>query len=235
MSATEGADRQESGGLGRRVAATAVLLLSLVGLAVPGAVAWWGARTGANASDTEEVGVNRLGAATLDIEIGRDEAVLGARNLAPGDVVPGEIEIVNAGDLPLLYSVSVVTDGGSLGRWLLLDAWFTRGSCTAAPGPDDDVTLSGGPLAATTLQLTGDPATGPDDGDRRLAPGQGERLCLRAVLPLDAPNEAQGTDLGLDVVVDAEHDVAATDDVEDGEGDDGDLQPRRGSQEGEVG
>ena len=65
-------------------------------------------------------------------------------------------------------------------------------------------------LSEPSKVLVGDPATGVQPGDRGLAPGTQELLCLQATLPLDAPNLLQGASLTFDLVIDAEHDLEAS-------------------------
>ena len=118
----------------RRVAASLAVLAATVGVAVPAVVALRAVGSGANVSDAESIGLNRLGAATLDIEIGSEAAPMVAENLAPGDVVTGEVEVINAGDLPLRYAVTASSDGGDLGGWLRFDLWATDTACASGPG-----------------------------------------------------------------------------------------------------
>ena len=193
----------------RRVAASLAVLAATAGVAVPAVVAFRAVRSGANVSDAESVGLNRLGAATLDIEIGSEAAPMVAENLAPGDVVTGEVEVINAGDLPLRYAVTASSGGGELGGWLRFDLWATDVGCVS--GPEADALIDQGiALTEPSVALVGDPATGAQPGDRGLAPATRELLCLRATLPLDAPNTLQGASLTFDLVVDAEHDLEAS-------------------------
>lgn len=193
----------------RRITASLAVLAMTIGVAVPAVVAFRAMSSGANVSDAESIGLNRLGAATLDVEIGSEAAPMVAENLAPGDVVTGEVEVINAGDLPLRYAVTASTDGGDLRDWLRFDLWATDVPCASGPGA---AALIGQSIALTdpTMVLVGDPATGGQPGDRGLAPGTRELLCLRATLPLDAPNTLQGASLTFDLVVDAEHDLEAS-------------------------
>jgi hypothetical protein len=199
----------------RRMAVTVVLaLLALVAVAVPGAIALRATTSGANAAGVSEIGTNRLGAATLDIELGSDEATLTATNMAPGDTVSGRLDMTNAGTLPLIYAISATTDGGVLGAWLRFDVW-PADDCDVPPAVDS-LLVTGLLLDAPRVAVLGDPATGRQVGDRLLAPDAAETICLRATLPPDAGNDTQGTSLVFDLIIDAEHDIAASEAGDDG-------------------
>ena len=62
------------------------LPIALLAVALPVGLLTWARTSGADFAESEDVGVNRLGSATLDVEVGPSRAALGARNMAPGDV-----------------------------------------------------------------------------------------------------------------------------------------------------
>lgn len=202
------------GNRGRMVITAVLALLALVAVAVPGAIALRATTSGANAAGVSEIGTNRLGAATLDIELGSSEATLTATNIAPGDTVSGRLDLTNAGTLPLIYAVSATTDGGALGAWLRFDVW-PADDCDVAPAVDS-ILVAGLMLDAPRVAVLGDPSTGRQAGDRSLAPGAAETICLRATLPPAAGNDAQGASLLFDLIIDAEHDIAASEAGGDG-------------------
>ncbi len=201
----------------RRLALAMVVgLVAVVGIAVPAVVALVAGRSSANFADTEVLDANRLGAAVLDLELtvvpvdGTEEeavgptggeagdAVFSATNLAPGDSVSGQLELVNVGDLPFRAGLSVVGDGGILARWLRFEAWVGSGTCRPdQPGPRlaTDVAVGTAPV------VLADPATG---GVAVLEPGRSMVLCLGAHLPLETPNEAQGQHLDVTLIVPVE-------------------------------
>lgn len=199
---------------GRMVITVVLALLALVAVAVPGAIALRATTSGANAAGVSEIGTNRLGAATLDIELGSAEATLTATNLAPGDTVSGRLDLTNAGTLPLIYAISATTDGGVLGAWLRFDVW-PADDCDVPPVMDS-VLVAGLLLDAPRVAVLGDPSTGRQAGDRSLAPDAAETICLRATLPPDAGNDTQGTSLVFDLIIDAEHDIATSEAGDDG-------------------
>jgi hypothetical protein len=181
-------------------------VLLLVGAPV---LLWWvTARSSASFADTEILDENHLGAATLDIELGRDDAGFEARNLAPGDRVSGHLELVNAGSLPLEFGVTAQASSGVLRDWIVLSMWEATSICKA----DDIPAGTAGPVLATdkpivegTVRLA-DPLVDPAPA-LRLAPGEDTTVCLGATLSLDAPNEVQGQQLAIDLIVDATHDL----------------------------
>jgi hypothetical protein len=198
----------------RRLPLIAAALIVVIAVAVPIGLIANAALSGANASDAELIGLNRLGAATLDIEVGAEggaagstDAALRAENLAPGDRATGKIELRNAGSLPLRYSLRVVTDGDPLAQWLVFDLLSTSSGCDAGVDAATEVIRTGIVLATEDVVLVGDPSTGFQPGDRRLAPDATEVICIGATLPIATPNDAQGRALAFDLIVDAEHDL----------------------------
>lgn len=189
----------------RRVILSLALLAVLI-VGIPLMIWLASANSSASFSDAEVMNDNRLGASTLDIEVGSAEAVFDARNLAPGDTVSGHLDVANVGTLPLTLSVSATSSDGVLADWLLFSVWTVEGSCL----PDDLATDRGQPLAVD-LRISGSGTGSLGSGEPiRLAPGEGLVLCLGAALPLEAGNEVQGQQLGVNLVLDAVHDLEAT-------------------------
>ncbi len=200
-------------GARRRVLAALVVAAGLVALAGPVAVLTGAARGRAEPSgDPFGAGLGadgRLAAATLDVEAGQRTAPVTVRALAPGDRATGSIEIVNAGDLPLHYTLMLSPSGAPVERWLRWDLWLAPppgcgGAAPPAADPDRlvaDVVLDG----VDETALFGRPAPGFDPGDRVLAVGQRELLCLAVTLPLDAPDAVQGAAVTPRFTAVAEH------------------------------
>ncbi len=190
-------------------------LAALAGLALPTIVILGGQTSSASFADSEVLSANQLGAAVLDIEIdagtsdaaevARREALFTATNLAPGDRVSGHLEMTNAGDLPLRYGLAAVSESGRLGQWLRFEVWAGTGTCTPdqpAPRVIEDVQVGSEPVDLVELLRT--------DEANVLQPGASFLWCIGAVLPLDAPNEAQGQQLDLTMLVIAEHLIEET-------------------------
>lgn len=190
----------------RRVAAVLVALVALAVAVLPLGLWLFSARSSATFSDTEILEDNRLGAATLDIEVGSDGAVFDARNLAPGDLASGHLEVTNVGSLPLTLSISATSSGGPLTDWLRFSAWTAPEQCR----PDDIVSGRATVLASDfAISSTGTGALTTPDGPLRLATGDTVVLCLGAALPLDAGNDVQGQTLSINLILDALHDLEA--------------------------
>ena len=186
-----------------------VLVLALLATVVPVGLWWVAAGSSASFSDAEVLADNRLGAATVDLEVGQSEAVLSATNLAPGDLVTGHLELANRGTLPIVVSVDAKlrsTDSEALGPWLLFEVWVQSGSC--GPADTTERLIEGVSLGATLAPLL--PLAPEPRPDLRLAPDETTVLCIGARLPLAAPNSIQGTTADLELVVTGAHDVAAT-------------------------
>lgn len=120
-------------------------------------------------------------------------------NLMPGDALTRTILVVNDGGEPLRYSLSIATDdpdGKRLGDVLAVSVTIAN----SANGPDSAEAGACGQLDGRAFDAGrpaddggfGDPDPGADPGDRSLAPGAAEVLCLRITLPLTADNAYQG-------------------------------------------
>jgi len=169
---------------------------------------WWRAsQTAAAFSDSEVLESNHLGAGTLDLEVGEDTATFAVENMAPGDVLSGQLELMNAGTLPLTFVVSGTSDGDELASWLRFDVWRSDAICRPdSPGVliASDVTLT--PRASI---LIGDVADVTSSPAARLAVDESTIVCLGAHLLLEAPNAVQGRRSEVDLVVSAVHDLEA--------------------------
>jgi Camelysin metallo-endopeptidase len=186
----------------RRVGAVVAALCVLLAAGLPLGLWFVASQSSASFADAEVLEANHLGAATLDIAVGTSGAVLRAANMAPGDVVSGQLELTNAGTLPLRFGITARTGGGILSQWLLFELWAEEALCL--PGGASSPLVSNVRLSSTSTPL----ARLGDDG-LTLAPGESAIWCLGAALPLTSPNEVQGQRLDVDLVIDAEHDIEA--------------------------
>lgn len=176
----------------RRATTLVVVLLALLAVAGPVLLLTRSRQSTAAFGDSETVGANHLGAATIDIEVGERSATLSAPNMAPGDTVVGWLDLHNAGDLALRYSIVTDNDADVLLDQLRWDLWTTPTSCAVAPAIAGRLVEQIRLPAGSRVPLLGSPEVGSDPGDRTLEPGDGERLCIAATLPSDAPNTVQG-------------------------------------------
>lgn len=179
-------------------------LVALLIMGIPAAIWMWASQSSASFSDAEILDNNRLGAATLDIELGSTDAVFDARNLAPGDQVSGHVEVTNVGTLPLVLSFSAVSSAGPLADWLRFSVWTVPDSCRA-----DDITAGRASVLAQdfAIDATGTGSLTSADGPMRLSTDETIVLCLGARLPLEAGNDIQGQTLTVNLIVDAVHDL----------------------------
>lgn len=175
--------------------------LVFVTLLVPVGLWWLSARTSASFADDETLENNVLGAATLDIEVGNADIELSASNMAPGDSVTGHIELTNVGTLPLVFGVEAQASDTTLSEWLLFDAWLSGAACHP-DGRVDPLLVSGVALPAAYVMLV--------EPTLPLEPGESINLCIGATLPLAAPNEVQGSETDVDLIVAAVHDLEAS-------------------------
>ena len=125
--------------------------------------------------------------------------------MAPGDVVTNPVTVSNAGSLAMRYALSSVatnTDSKGLKDQLALaiKAEDAGGGCSAFTG----TSLYSGDLDSTAGKLIGDSATGAQAGDRSLAAGISEVLCVRATLPSGTGNAFQGAATTATFTFDAE-------------------------------
>lgn len=109
-----------------------------------------------------------------------------AGGMLPGDRVSGSVRISNEGQLPLRYAVTTATsdDGSGLASVLLAEVGVAQTGC----GDLTPERLGGAPLAQLTI---GDPQSGAQPGDRTLAPGHSETLCIWVTLPHAAGDRYQ--------------------------------------------
>ena len=189
----------------RRIAVIALLLLLAV--TTPFWLWWRASRTTAAFADAEVLETNRLGAATLDLEIGPRTVLFDARNLAPGDTVTGHLELVNVGTLPLAFVVSATGDGDPLAEWLRFDVWTTDTICR--PDQPGRLLASDLSLTSTSAILVGEYTATGLGPESKLGVGESTVVCLGAELLLSAPNSVQGRNSEVDLIVDAFHDLEA--------------------------
>ena len=189
----------------RRLVAAIAAVVALIGVSVPLVLWWVSDRSSATFADSEVLDSNYLGAATLDLEGGVDNAAVAAENLAPGDSVSGQLELTNAGSLPLRFGLSAFADGSILGDWLLFELWPGSGVCS--PGQPGERIASNVLLSPTPTVLLEVSALAAGSSPQLLLPGESATLCLGASLPLSAPNEVQGRRLEVTITMVAEHAV----------------------------
>ena len=169
--------------------------MAVVGLA---ATTLTGLATGAFFTDTQAITANAFTTGTVKLGVTPATAAVTAGNLAPGDNMYGQVTVSNTGTLSERYSVlgtSDATDNNFLAAQLQLTIKTGVTSCTAAGfGAAGSAVVSGPtPFGSTTgTKLLGDAATGTQAGDRTLAAGATENLCIQVSLPSVTGNPYQG-------------------------------------------
>lgn len=170
-----------------------IIGLAAAGLAVPLAVAIEGTTAEAEFGVSHTLGSNRIETATLDIEVGQSIAEISTEAMAPGDRGRLQMELRNAGSLPLAFNMRALPNDSELAEVLAWEQW--SGPCDHRPeGLEEPVSAS---------QLSGDE----EPTVLLLGVGQQTTACFAAVLPVDAPNELQAAVAGYDVIIDAVHNI----------------------------
>ncbi len=155
--------------------------------------------TGALFTDTEPVSASDFQTGTVDIVAAHSATqTLESLNMAPGDVAYGVVPVSNGGSLELRYAVEVTginAQPEDLAGELQLDVYASVASCDAAgvASATPIGTLAAG-VPITPITIVGNQAIGQDSGDRVLAAGASEDLCVSVGLPLVTDNTFQDTD-----------------------------------------
>lgn len=158
--------------------------------------------TGAVFTDTERVDNSEFTSGTVDITTSPATTILANPNLAPGDTVTGIVEITNSGSLEYRYSATnfaSTSDDKALHTQLHLRVYEVRDASQCSEAGPAGGTPLGSKVGISTSEepLFGDRTQGGQEGDRVLAAGASERLCVRVDLPLDTPNEFQDATTSL--------------------------------------
>ena len=135
-------------------------------------------------TDTAAVGSNTFTAGTIDITAAPATAVVTMPAMAPGDQVTNPLTVGNAGTLEFRYALTSTTDENVLASELVMTVKTGVTNCNNASWTADGTTIYAGPLGSTaTMPVFGSAATGADVGDRVLAAGASEVLCVNVTLP----------------------------------------------------
>jgi hypothetical protein len=148
----------------------------------------------ASIADAAEFAVGSPARSELTLRLGSSKAISqSAAGMKPGDSIMTPLVVRNSGSGQLRYSMSAASDdldGKGLGAILLMSVesrgWAGEAASCEVPGGS---AIFGGRLAGGGF---GDAAIGPDDGDRLLASGAQELLCIRTTMPLSGGNAYQG-------------------------------------------
>jgi predicted ribosomally synthesized peptide with SipW-like signal peptide len=172
----------------RRVAAVAL------GAVVAGGLAY--GTTTALFTDQEVLNNNTFSAATLDLTATAPSATsFTLASMVPGDVVTAPITVGDAaGSADLRYAMTSATTGDATLAAALkvtVKTGLTGATCTSAGFSGGTAIASAVPLGPSTA-VFGSATTGAQAGDRNLAGGASEVLCVQVALPLTETNTIGG-------------------------------------------
>ena len=144
-------------------------------------------------TDQETVAGNAFSTGTVDLLATPATAVVTSGAMAPGDQVTAPLDIANSGSLELRYSATSTTTEDALAAQLDLTIKTGVTLCNDANWAADGTVIYNGDLGSTgTIALFGSPVQGAQAGDRVLAAGANEVLCVNVSLPLATGNASQG-------------------------------------------
>ncbi len=171
----------------------AILSLLLVAVSLLGLTA---VTTGALFTATATASGNQFVTGSVAIGTTPVSAPLTMTGMAPGDAVTGTVQVSNTGTLAERYSVSVKTDDTAsdvLAAQLVFTIKSGVTTCTTAgfAGPGSTQLYSGILGNNTGINVIGSPTQGQQAGDRVLAAGANETLCMQVSLPIGTVNAFQ--------------------------------------------
>jgi spore coat-associated protein N len=183
----------------RRLAASAATVgLGLVGIT--------SLTTSALFTDNDAVSGGGFTTGTVDVTLEASaETFLRVDSMVPGDVAYQPLTIRNSGSLGYRYAVekSFQDVKAPLSEQLRLAVYAVPDptACTADGVVGLAPLRAPAPVAAGGPVLLGDPATGPQDGDRTVVSTEADVLCFGLYLPLETGDDfqASATTLGLKV------------------------------------
>lgn len=156
-------------------------------------------------TDQETVAGNAFATGTVDLLATPATAVVTAAAMAPGDQVTAPLDIANSGSLELRYSATTTTTENTLASLLALTVKTGVTVCDDANWATDGTVIYSGILGSTaTSPLFGSAVQGAQAGDRVLAAGANEALCVNVTLPLATGNAAQNITTTATFAFDAE-------------------------------
>lgn len=195
-------ERPEPGVVARR--RRFVATSTIIGLAAIGVTSL---TTNALFTNTDTDGQTGFVSGTIDITSDATDFAVDAGNAAPGDSHFAPLEITNSGTLQLRYAVELTGSEDSAAA--LLDeltyrvySGVTPANCTA--GTIAAGTVLGSAVLSNGTHWIGDVAAGEQAGDRTLASGASENLCVELEFDIDAGDDVQGATAALDFTFHAE-------------------------------
>lgn len=184
----------------RFIATTAIIGLAVIGVT--------SLTTSALFTNTDTDGQTGFVSGTIDITSDATDFAIEAGNAAPGDSHFAPINVENTGTLELRYAIELA--GSETSAAALLDeltftvySGITPANCaTGTLGATP--TVLGSAVVGSTTHWIGSTDPGADDGDRILASGDAENLCVGLEFDIEADDSVQALTAGLDFVFHAE-------------------------------
>jgi len=182
----------------KKIAATVAIVGLLAGLGAFGAFSIF--------TSTASVPGNAFTTGTVVISTSPTSALVTYSNMAPGDVVTAPLTVTNGGSLALRYAVTSTTTEDTLAAQLDLTIKSGVTTCDDTGFGVDGTTIYGpGDLGSTAgINVIGNPAQGPDTGDRTLTASANEVLCFQVSLPSDTGDTYQNVTTTATFSFDAE-------------------------------
>lgn len=138
-------------------------------------------------TDSADVTGNTFSTGSVDISAAPATAALSFPGMTPGDQDTAPLLVSNGGTLDLRYAMRSTTTENVLASALVLTVKSGVVTCDDANWAASGTTLFSGPLGSVAgTAVIGSPSVGADAGDRVLAPGASEVLCVNVTLPLAA-------------------------------------------------
>jgi outer membrane protein assembly factor BamB len=141
--------------------------------------------TGALFTDTKTLANNQFSAGTVVLDTDPSSTVFNLSGMAPGDTVTEPVTVRNDGTLQFRYAMESVATG-DLAPALTLQVKVGVTDCSNTGFGAEGTNLYGASAPAGTadgMKVFGDKAQGQDPGDRTLAAGTSEVLCVQMALP----------------------------------------------------
>ena len=148
-------------------------------------------------TDSADVTGNAFATGNVDIAATPATAVVTMPAMVPGDEVTAPLTVENLGTTELRYAATSTSAEDVLASALVLTIRSGVTSCDDTNWDATGTEIYSGILGATTTApLFGSPTTGAQAGDRVLAAGADESLCVNVALPLGAASSV--ADLSTD-------------------------------------
>ena len=167
------------------IALGAVLVAGVLALGVVGASALF---TKAASSTS-----NMFTSGSVNLSVTPGTAIVSMSSMMAGDSATGPVTVTNTGTGALRYTIKSTTTENTLAGQLTLTVKSGVATCDTANFAASGAVLYG-PAAlgsATGINVVGDPAAGSQAGDRPLAAGASEVLCMQVTLPLSTDSTYQ--------------------------------------------